>query len=139
MPLARIIQSVIQPDDYINFISVPQTGGLVTFSGIVRKTESGRELKSLFYEAHESMALKKIKEILEDAIKRFGLLDAIAIHRIGEVQVGEISVFTAAASIHRKDAFRGCEFIIDRIKLDCPIWKKDVFTDGERWRSENLE
>ena len=139
MPLARIIQSVIQPDDYINFISVPQTGGLVTFSGIVRKTESGRELKSLFYEAHESMALKKIKEILEDAIKRFGLLDAIAIHRIGEVQVGEISVFTAAASIHRKDAFRGCEFIIDRIKLDCPIWKKDMFTDGERWRSENLE
>ncbi len=139
MPLARIIQSVIQPDDYINSISVPETGGLVTFSGIVRMTESGRELKSLFYEAHESMALKKIKEILEDAIKRFGLLDAIAIHRIGEVQVGEISVFTAAASIHRKDAFRGCEFIIDRIKLDCPIWKKDVFTDGERWRSENLE
>ncbi len=139
MPLARIIQSVIQPDNYINSISVPETGGLVTFSGIVRMTESGRELKSLFYEAHESMALKKIKEILEDAIKRFGLLDAIAIHRIGEVQVGEISVFTAAASIHRKDAFRGCEFIIDRIKLDCPIWKKDVFTDGERWRSENLE
>ena len=139
MPLARIVQSVIQPDDYINSISVPQTGGLVTFSGIVRKTESGRELKSLFYEAHESMALKKIKEILEDAIKRFGLLDAIAIHRIGEVQVGEISVFTATASIHRKDAFRGCEFIIDRIKLDCPIWKKDIFKDGERWRSENLE
>ena len=139
MPLARIIQSVIQPDDYINSISVPQTGGLVTFSGIVRKTESGRELKSLFYEAHESMALKKIKEILEDAIKRFELLDAIAVHRIGEVEVGETSVFTAAASIHRKDAFRGCEFIIDRIKLDCPIWKKDIFKDGERWRSENLE
>ena len=139
MPLARIIQSVIHPEDYVDRISVPETGGLVTFSGIIRKTESGRELKSLFYEAHESMALKKIKEILEDAIKRFGLLDAIAVHRIGEVQVGEISVFTAAASIHRKDAFRGCEFIIDRIKLDCPIWKKDVFTDGERWRSENLE
>ncbi len=139
MPLARIVRSVIRPDDYIKKISVPETGGLVTFSGIVRETEDGRELKSLFYEAHESMALKKITETLEDAIKRFGLLDAIAVHRIGEVEVGETSVFTVAASIHRKDAFRGCEFIIDRIKLDCPIWKKDIFTDGERWRSENLE
>jgi len=139
MPLARIVRSVIHPEDYINRIPVPETGGLVTFSGIVRKTEDGRELKSLFYEAHESMALKKITETVEDAIKRFGLLDAIAVHRIGEVEVGETSVFTAAASIHRKDAFRGCEFIIDRIKLDCPIWKKDIFKDGERWRSENLE
>ena len=139
MPLARIVRSVIHPEDYINQIPVPETGGLVTFAGIVRKTEDGRELKSLFYEAHESMALKKITETIEDAIKRFELLDAIAVHRIGEVEVGETSVFTAAASIHRKDAFRGCEFIIDRIKLDCPIWKKDIFKDGERWRSENLE
>ncbi|MHB1709156.1 MAG: molybdenum cofactor biosynthesis protein MoaE [Thermoplasmataceae archaeon] len=139
MPLARIVRSVIHPEDYIKMILVPETGGLATFSGIVRKTEDGRELKSLLYEAHESMALKKITEIIEEAIKRFGLLDAIAVHRIGEVEVGETSVFTAAASVHRKDAFRGCEFIIDRIKLDCPIWKKDIFTDGERWRSENIE
>jgi molybdopterin synthase catalytic subunit len=139
MPLARIARSAIHPDDYIKRISVPETGGLVTFSGIVRKIEDGRELKSLFYEAHESMALRKITEIIDDAIKRFGLLDAIAVHRIGEVEVGETSVFTAAASIHREDAFLGCKFIIDRIKQDCPIWKKDIFTDGERWRSENLE
>ncbi|MEM3192681.1 MAG: molybdenum cofactor biosynthesis protein MoaE [Candidatus Parvarchaeota archaeon] len=56
-----------------------------------------------------------------------------------EQKVGEISVFIANCSDHRKEAFMACELIIERIKHECPIWKKDVFVDGERWRSEKLE
>ncbi len=139
MPISRIVKEKIEPDEYIRQISGPETGALVTFSGIVRETEGGRELKSLFYEAKETMAQKKMSEIIEDAMSRFGLIDAIAVHRIGDVKTGETSVFVVAASMHRKNAFKGCEFIIDRIKQDCPIWKKDIFTDGERWRSETIE
>lgn len=139
MPLAKIINDKIVPGDLLKLLSGKEIGGVVTFSGVVRETEEGKKLNSIYYEAEESMAKKLISVIVAEAISKFNLIDALAVHRTREVKVGETSVFIAACSTHRVDAFRGCEFIIDSIKLDVPIWKKDVFEEGWRWRSEKYE
>ncbi|MGC8563051.1 MAG: molybdenum cofactor biosynthesis protein MoaE [Thermoplasmata archaeon] len=109
-------------------------GSTVTFQGIVRNIESSRELSHLFYDADEKLATTEINKILEEAKERYGLIDAIAIHRIGIVKPGETSLFVAVNSTHRKEGFDGCKFIVDAIKERLPIWKKDHFVDGtESW------
>ena len=109
-------------------------GSTVTFQGIVRDTESSRELSHLFYDADEKLATVELNKILEEAKEKYGLIDAIAIHRIGIVKPGETSLFVAVNSTHRKEGFDGCKFIVDAIKERLPIWKKDHFVDGsESW------
>lgn len=109
-------------------------GSTVTFQGIVRNTESSRELSHLFYDADEKLATVEINKILEEAKEKYGLIDAIAIHRIGIIRPGETSLFVAVNSTHRKEGFDGCKFIVDAIKERLPIWKKDHFVDGsESW------
>ena len=109
-------------------------GSTVTFQGIVRNTESSRELSHLFYDADEKLATVEINKILEEAKEKYGLIDAIAIHRIGIIKPGETSLFVAVNSTHRKEGFDGCKFIVDAIKERLPIWKKDHFVDGsELW------
>ena len=109
-------------------------GSTVTFQGIVRNTESSRELSHLFYDADEKLATVEINKILEEAKEKYGLIDAIAIHRIGIIKPGETSLFVAVNSTHRKEGFDGCKFIVDAIKERLPIWKKDHFVDGsESW------
>lgn len=109
-------------------------GSTVTFQGIVRNIESSRELSHLFYDADEKLATTEINKILGEAKERYGLIDAIAIHRIGIVKPGETSLFVAVNSTHRKEGFDGCKFIVDAIKERLPIWKKDHFVDGtESW------
>ena len=109
-------------------------GSTVTFQGIVRKSESSRDLSHLFYDADEKLATVEINKILEEAKEKYGFIDAVAIHRIGIVKPGETSLFVAVNSTHRKEGFDGCKFIVDAIKERLPIWKKDHFVDGsESW------
>ncbi|MEM0156268.1 MAG: molybdenum cofactor biosynthesis protein MoaE [Thermoplasmataceae archaeon] len=139
MPYVGIMEDSIDEKKLLKLLSGREIGAVVTFSGVVRETEDGRKLKSLYYETQESMATKLLNELVNESISKFDLIDALAVHRKGDVKVGEVSVFVATCSRHRLGAFRGCEFIIDGIKLDAPIWKRDIFIDGERWRSEKLE
>ena len=109
-------------------------GSTVTFQGIVRKSESSRDLSHLFYDADEKLATVEINKILEEAKEKYGFIDAVAIHRIGIVKPGETSLFVAVNSTHRKEGFDACIFIVDAIKERLPIWKKDHFVDGtESW------
>ncbi len=109
-------------------------GAVVTFLGVVRDKESSKELKHLFYEADETLASEEMNKVLDEAIKKYSLIDAIAIHRIGIINPGEISLFVAVCSMHRKESFEACSFIVDSIKERLPIWKKDHFVDGsESW------
>jgi molybdopterin synthase catalytic subunit len=139
MPYVAIMGESIEEQKLLKLLAGSEIGAVVTFSGVVRETEEGKRLKSLYYETQESMAINVINNLVNESISKFDLIDALAVHRKGEVKVGEISVFVAACSKHRLGAFRGCEFIIDGIKIDAPIWKRDIFTDGERWRSERFE
>jgi molybdopterin synthase catalytic subunit len=106
------------------------SGAVVTFQGTVRKFSERTEVVRLFYESYLEMALTSMKDIAEEARKTFGLSDYAVVHRIGDVELGEDSVVVAVSSPHRDEAFRSCKFIIDRIKNETPIWKKDISPEG---------
>ncbi len=112
-------------------VADPAAGAIVTFAGTTRNETGGREVESLCYEAYEEMAKAKLEEIGETARTRFDILKVAAVHRLGLNNVGEISVGIAVSAGHRPAAFDACRFVIDAIKRDVPIWKKERFADGE--------
>ena len=101
-------------------------GACVEFLGIVRGDEEGREIPYLDYEAYEAMAERKIAELIEQAQKKWSLHRVYLRHRIGRVAVGEVSVIIRVQAPHRDEAFEACRFLIDAIKKDAPIWKKET-------------
>ena len=109
------------------------TGGVVSFVGMVRDRSRGRAIRHLEYEAYPEMAEREMRKIAEGAAERWpGTRLAIA-HRIGRLEIGELAVVVAAASPHRAEAFEACRHAIDTLKVTVPIWKKEVAADGEYW------
>ena len=108
-------------------------GAVVTFLGTTRLFSEGKRVVKLEYEAYEEMARKKLEEIRQEIGAEFGIQDIAISHRIGPVDIGQISLVVAVASPHRKEAFLACHKIVDRVKEIVPIWKKEVFEDGSRW------
>ncbi|MEE9367685.1 MAG: ThiF family adenylyltransferase [Pontiella sp.] len=109
----------------------PECGALVTFEGWVRNHNDGHDVTSLEYEAYEQMALVEGNRILQDAILKFGLREAVCIHRVGHLAIGEIAVWVGVSTPHRDAAFKACRFIIDEIKVRVPIWKKEHYVSGD--------
>ncbi|MEX0992575.1 MAG: molybdenum cofactor biosynthesis protein MoaE [Solirubrobacterales bacterium] len=105
----------------------PGAGAVVTFAGTTRDVEQ------LEYEAYREMAEERIATIVAEAIEHHGLEAAAAEHRVGCVPLSESSVIVAASAAHREQAFAGAREIIDRIKAEAPIWKKEVAGAGGRW------
>ncbi|GAB2246170.1 hypothetical protein Droror1_Dr00001663 [Drosera rotundifolia] len=123
---------------YIDFVHAPQCGAISTFSGTTRDTFDGKAVMELRYEAYVPMAIRCIKSICSNARMTWNL-DLIAVaHRLGPVPVSETSVFIAVSSVHRVDSLDACKFLIDEIKATVPIWKKEVYANGEVWK-ENSE
>lgn len=108
----------------------PACGGFASFEGWVRNNQSGRSVHSLRYEAYHALCLSEGRRVLGDAIGRFGIARAWAVHRVGLLAVGEIAVWIGVCSPHRREAFAACAWIIDEIKHALPIWKKEYFVDG---------
>jgi len=108
-------------------------GALVVFQGIVRSHSRGKQVRALVYEAYGSMATKQMEHLADEARRRWPILDLAIVHRTGTLQVGEISVVIAVAASHRGEAFDACEWLIDELKHTVPIWKKEVYTEGEAW------
>lgn len=112
-----------------------QAGAVVLFSGEARNHHEGREVNFLEYEAHEELASNSIQEILKDAMDKWPLHVALAQHRIGKVEISEAAVVVVTSASHRKEAYEANQYIIDRIKAETPIWKKEFFASGENvWR-----
>ena len=108
-------------------------GAVCVFDGIVRNNTRGRETLYLDYEAYREMALAQMKELAAEAVKRFGVRDVALLHRLGRLTVGETSVLIVVASAHRGAAFEACRWLIDTLKKQVPIWKKETFVDGAVW------
>ncbi|KAK3032354.1 hypothetical protein RJ639_035405 [Escallonia herrerae] len=123
---------------YINFVHAPQCGAIATFSGTTRDTFEGKAVQELRYEAYVPMAMRCIETICSSARSSWSLNSIGVAHRLGPVPVGETSVFVAISAVHRVDALDACKFVIDEIKATVPIWKKEVYTNGEVWK-ENSE
>ncbi|KAL8156563.1 hypothetical protein AgCh_001601 [Apium graveolens] len=128
----------IDMSKYINYVQSPSCGAIATFSGTTRDTFQGKEVLELRYEAYVPMAVRCLESICSSARSLWSLNSIAVAHRLGSVPVGEISVFVAISSVHRSDALDACKFIIDEIKATVPIWKKEVYTNGEVWK-ENSE
>jgi molybdopterin synthase catalytic subunit len=101
----------------------------------VRNNAHGKNVVWLEYEAYESMAVAEIRKIIDEASHRWPLLGWAVSHRIGTLKPGEVSVAIAVSTPHRRDSFEACQYIIDTLKEKVPIWKKEVFEDGEEWVS----
>ena len=108
-------------------------GAVVTFLGTTRDSTSGREVLHLEYEAYEPMAERKLEEVAEEIRGEWSVDDIAIGHRLGRLEIGEISLVVAIASPHRKEAFAACQYAVDRIKQTVPIWKKEHFVGGEVW------
>jgi molybdopterin synthase catalytic subunit len=111
----------------------PECGATVTLDGYVRRFTAGRETLYLVYEAYEPMAIREMSRLGEAARQKFQVANIGIVHRVGRLEIGETSVVIAVASPHRKAAFEACEWLIRELKRTVPIWKKEVYADGERW------
>jgi molybdopterin synthase catalytic subunit len=108
-------------------------GGVVLFVGIVRDFSRGRGVTKILFEHFPGMAEAKLAELRDEAIRRFGLVDLVLVHRVGELAPGDDIVLIAAAAEHRAAAFDGCSWCIDELKKSVPIWKKEHAPDGAVW------
>ena len=105
-------------------------GAVASFVGIVRNHDHGRAMKSLYYDCYRSMAEKMIKALIEETEARWKIDKVRVLHRIGHLEIGEITVAISVSSTHRAEAFEACRFMIEKIKEKVPIWKKEIFEDG---------
>jgi len=108
----------------------PAAGAVVLFLGTAREATAGRKTNSLEYEAYPEMAHAKLAELDEEARRRWPLVEAAVVHRLGHVPVGEVSVAIAVSAAHREPAFEAGKWLIARIKEVVPIWKKENWADG---------
>lgn len=123
----------IGPDALYSEVRADGNGAVVTFSGVVRDHCGQVATDHLVYEAYPGMAERKMAEIGEEVQERWPVCDLAIVHRVGRLEVGEISVLIAVASPHRSEAFEACRYAIDRLKETVPIWKKEVGPDGQFW------
>jgi molybdopterin synthase catalytic subunit len=105
------------------------TGAIVTFIGVVRDDGIDR----IEFEIYQDVAIREMERIEGTAKERFGLGNTTIIHRIGTLRIGETILLIVASAGHRKQAFEGCEYILERIKESVPIWKKEITSQGPRW------
>ncbi len=124
---ARVSAAPLSLDALTTQVRDPRAGAVVTFSGVTR------EVELLRYEAYVEMAEERLAAIASEAAERHGLCAAAVEHRIGEVPLSEPSVIVAASAPHRGEAFAGAREIIDRVKAEAPIWKKEIEGGEERW------
>lgn len=128
--VVKLTRERIELEPLFDFVSSPQAGAVVTFVGTVRETSHGKKVTSLTYEAYEPMAEKELQRIADEMMQRWQLCKVAIVHRIGELNVGEVAVAIFVSAPHRADAFAAARHAIERIKEIVPIWKREHFVDG---------
>jgi molybdopterin synthase catalytic subunit len=110
-------------------VESPERGAITSFCGVVRNHQAGREVLRLEYSAYEPMVEAECARIIDEARAKWGVAVAL-VHRVGELEIGDIAVGIAAASAHRDEAFLACRYIIEEVKRRVPIWKREFYADG---------
>ena len=129
--MIEIVHGKIDEAKLLQSIKSNNCGASLLFSGTTRRVTNGRVTATLHYEAYGEMAVSELSRIRELAIEKFGLECCAIIHRVGEVPLGETSIVVGVSSAHRQQAFESAAWIMDQVKTDVPIWKKEVWADGE--------
>ena len=129
----ELTTGVIDVGEVARRVVPPECGATVTLDGYVREWTAGRKTLYLVYEAYETMALTEMQRLGREAHKRFEIAHVGIVHRTGRLEIGETSVVIAVSAPHRRTAFEACEWLIKELKRTVPIWKKEVYADGEEW------
>mmetsp|Transcript_25076 Transcript_25076/g.63031 ORF Transcript_25076/g.63031 Transcript_25076/m.63031 type:complete len:153 (-) Transcript_25076:90-548(-) len=115
-------------------VSADRAGAVSTFLGTTRNTFQGKEVLYLEYEAYEAMALSEMQRVIDKTRAQWDVVHCAIWHRIGRVDVREVSVMIAVSSVHRREGLAAVAFAIDELKATVPIWKKEVYADGSTWK-----
>ncbi len=130
LPAFALTKDLLVPEQLARDLAAEAAGALVTFEGRVRNENEGRSVVGLEYEAYETLALREGEAVMGEAAKRFPILRARCVHRVGELAVGDVAVWVGVMASHRAEAFDACRFIIDEVKARVPIWKKEHYAEG---------
>ncbi len=117
----------------LDAVRADEVGGVSVFLGTVRNHAEGQPVTLLEYQAYESMAVKQMSKIATSIMKEIPGTRLSALHRVGALNVGEVAVICVGAAAHRDEAFRACRLLIDRIKHEVPVWKREHGPDGPYW------
>lgn len=128
-----LVHSPIQVDRLLRHVRHPHAGAVVLFLGTVRDNPDGPRVQHLDYEAYERMARAEMERIAGEVVRRWPVLGVALEHRVGRLEVGEVSVAVAVSAPHRREAFEAGRYAIDTLKVRVPIWKKEVWEGGSRW------
>jgi len=131
--LVELRDETLDPEAMTAAVRSSGAGAVVTFTGTVRDQSHGRTVRALVYEVYGAMAQRQMENLAQEARSRWPITDLAIVHRTGTLAVGDVSVVIAVGSPHRAEAFDACEWLIDELKRSVPIWKKEVYTDGESW------
>lgn len=131
--LVAIRDAELSVDEVLRAVRVPAAGGIALFVGAVREQDGGKPVTSLGYSAHPSVEAQ-LREVAEEVAAAYPAAAIAAVHRVGDLRVGDLAVVTAVACPHRGEAFEACRTLIDQLKMRVPIWKHQVFSDAtEEW------
>lgn len=135
----RVTSEPIDPQQAAQRVRSDTDGAVVLFSGVVRSHHQDRPVVGLRYEAYEEMATEVLTRICEEVASQFSIGDIAVVHRVGELSVGDVSVAIAVAAPHRDAAYKASREVIERLKREVPIWKRERYADGdEEWLDSTL-
>jgi molybdopterin synthase catalytic subunit len=126
----KISADPIDPARELSALNDPRAGACVSFEGWVRNRKEGREVQALDYEAFVALAEKEGARVLAEVGAHWPVINAVCVHRVGALQLGELAVWVGVTAVHRGAAFEACRQIIDEVKARVPIWKKEHYVDG---------
>ena len=130
----EISDNFFSMSDVTEFLYDSRAGGVDIFVGVTREWTGDKQTIRLSYECYKPMALKEMKSLLDEASRRWPVVKACMLHRVGVVSAAQPSVIIGVSTPHRRDSFEACRFLIDTLKIHVPIWKKESFADGtEEW------
>ncbi|MFD2866336.1 molybdenum cofactor biosynthesis protein MoaE [Mucilaginibacter antarcticus] len=129
----KLSMSTLNVQQCVDWVTSPDCGGIDVFIGTVRNATKGKAVMRLEFEAYDKMAIAEMEKLAKQALDKWPVHKILIHHRTGVLQVGEIPVIIAVAAAHRDAAFDACRYIIDSLKKTVPIWKKEIFEDGEVW------
>lgn len=135
----EIIAKELNYQKLYNFVASSSCGAIDIFIGTVRCHAEGQSVKAIEYHGYPEMAEKELASICENAMKKWPVYRVAVQHRLGLLQLKEASVMIMVSSAHRAETFAACKFIIEEIKVNLPIWKKEIFVDGKRqWKNTSF-
>jgi len=129
----RIVEGVIDPEALVRHVSDREVGGIATFFGTVRLHNAGKRVVAVEYQAYPAMAERILRKIGEEMRRDHGALKSAILHRIGRLEIGEVSVGIAAGAPHRVQALGAVAHAIERVKRAVPVWKREFYSDGSAW------